>query len=829
MMVCLHQCQITSPPNLLRPDENLLPYRLEFRPTPEFGYDGALNKLASLQSFYGDNDELQFLVPGEIAGFEPGQDVADIGTTNRQGRLLRMSACIDMESRISIGCLGAIITWIQRKRASEYLKDDPSGELAYRVMEVKMFSLKDTMMINPDTLLSLQIIQPESHPNAFNQGPGTSGSKESLSIYGLFHHLARTPQGRARLRQYFLRPSLDLIEISARLSFVSVFVQPENSVPLDKLSKSMSRIKNMRTTMSMLHKGVSGGNKKLGGFKSGVWASLLEFCYHTIDIAETLKEILGGDMIPLRARAMEILDTFQLQRIGKMVHDVVDLESSIEQHRTVAKRGIDEKLDEIKNVYDGMEELLSQVAIEIGRGIPAYIKLNVIYFPQLGFHITVPTNEETGQAVYSGGPENWQRMFTTQNQVYFKDARMREMDEQLGDLYAMICDIEIEISYELAQRVLQDEGLLIAASDICGELDALLALAHGAVQYKLTRPRITEDNIIDVKAGRHLLQEMCVASYVPNDTYITGGHGQLASVSPESSQERADGPSMLLLTGPNYSGKSVYMKSIALIIYMAHVGCFVPCASATIGLTDKILTRITTRETVSRNQSAFMIELQQIAMATMQCTRRSLLVIDEFGKGTESCDGAGLASGVIRYLLDKPDEERPKCLVATHFHEIFEVDDGLPKLEEYPNLGLRHMEVLLDRKRQHEMGQHDSQVTYLYNLVEGRSNLSYGTQCAAMNGIPLNIVRRAAQLADLSMKGEDLVTVCAAITDDEAKEFEEAEDAARDFLMMDLSEGREDSLMESLSSVLAGGTDLAEGSRHRSELSDTVSSIASES
>jgi DNA mismatch repair protein MSH5 len=711
-----------------------------------------------------------------------------------------MSASVDMESRISIGCLGAVITWIQRKRASEYLQDDPLADLAYKILEVKMFSLKDTMLINPETLVSLQIIQPESHPNAFNQGPGTSGSKESLSIYGLFHHLARTPQGRMRLRQYFLRPSLDLASINARLNFVSVFVQAENSVALETISKSMSRIKNMRTTLAMLHRGVSGGNKKLGGFKSGVWASLLEFCYHTIDIAETLKEVLGAETIPLRARAMDVLDTFQLQRIGKMVHDVVDLELSIEQHRTVAKRGIDDKLDEIKNVYDGMEELLSQVAVEIGRKIPTFIKLNVIYFPQLGFHITVPVDEGTGRAVYDGGAERWQRMFTTENQVYFKDDRMREMDEQLGDLYAMICDIEIEISYELAQKVLQDERLLVAASDICGELDALLALARGAAQYKLTRPRLTEDNTIDVKAGRHLLQEMCVASYVPNDTYIVGGDDQAVP----SSQDHANRPSMLLLTGPNYSGKSVYMKSIALIIYMTHVGCFVPCASATIGLTDKILTRITTRETVSRNQSAFMIELQQVAMAITQCTRRSLLVIDEFGKGTESCDGAGLASGVIRYLLNRSDGERPKCLVATHFHEIFEVDDGLPELESYTNLALRQMEVLLDQKQQHKIGQHDSQVTYLYTLTKGRSNLSYGTQCAAMNGIPPNIVRRAAHLADLSVKGEDLVRVCAAITDEEEREFEEAEDVAREFLTMDLGEGREGSLLESLSSILEG-------------------------
>lgn len=303
------------------------------------------------------------------------------------------------------------------------------------------FCLHCLRFINADTLLSLQIIQPESHPNAFNQGPGSTRSKESLSIYGLFRHLAHTPQGRARLRQLFLRPSLDLEEINTRLDFVSVFVQQENTIPLEKLSKSLAKIKNMRTTTILLRKGISGGNQKYGGFKSGVWASLLEFTYHTIDIRDTLREVIGGENLPLCAKAMDILDIQKLQRIGKAVHEVVDLEPSIEQHRTVVKRGVNERLDEIKDIYDGMDDMLSKAAVAITRILPAGFEpsLNVIYLPQLGYHITVPINAETGQPVYDGGDTPWERMFTTQNQVYFKDNRMREMDEQLGDLWAMIC------------------------------------------------------------------------------------------------------------------------------------------------------------------------------------------------------------------------------------------------------------------------------------------------------------------------------------------------------------------------------------------------------
>ena len=175
-----------------------------------------------------------------------------------------------------------------------------------------------------------------------------------------------------------------------------------------------------------------------------------------------------------------------------------------------------------------------------------------------------------------------------------------------------------------------------------------------------------------------------VSSFVPNATFLVGGVAEASSLDgldhSEDAMERPDtnrrahhkykdtnSPSMLILTGPNYSGKSVYLKQVALIVFMAHVGSYVPADIAEIGLTDKILSRVTTRETVSRVQSAFMIDLQQMSLALSLATRRSLLIIDEFGKGTESSDGAGLACAVMEHLLSLGNE-RPKVIGATHFH-----------------------------------------------------------------------------------------------------------------------------------------------------------------
>ena len=293
----------------------------------------------------------------------------------------------------------------------------------------------------------------------------------------------------------------------------------------------------------------------------------------------------------------------------------------------------------------------------------------------------------------------------------------------------------------------------------------------------------------------HILQEMTVASYVTNDTFLRGGAGKGKEVArndtlpsdggeQEQLSDRAtgphfeeDAPSMLLLTGPNYSGKSVYQKQVALTVYLAHVGSFVPAESATVGLTDKILTRITTRETVSKNSSAFMLDLQQVALALTMATRRSLIVIDEFGKGTDVSDGAGLACGVFEHLLSLGDE-RPKVLCATHFHEIFE--HGF--LPQRPELAFGHMEVRVNPKAKEV----EHQITHLYNLRPGRSNESFGTHCAAMNGINPAIIQRANELATIAARGEDLVAACATMSAEEEEDLEDAELIARRYLEKDI-------------------------------------------
>ena len=766
-----------------------LPYLLEFRANSEFGYDSARNKLVNLRIGQPGGPNVTFIVPGDVVTYEDVMVGGDMGFTGRQGQLLRLSGWINMESRLTVGCAGAVLSYLQRRRATAFLPGDQAAGAMFRIGTIEMFSLKDSMFVNADTLLSLQMVATESHPSAQNQGPSSrgwssGGAKEGFSVYGLFHEFAKTTQGRFLLRQYFLRPSLNLAVINQRLDTISVFVRPDNAPVMDQITKGLSKIKNMRVVTSNLRKGVLSGGGRKHGISSSVWTAIQSFAYNALNISDYMGDLLDGDGLMIRHKITEKFDHRQIGLVGKMVADTVDFEASKEQRRNIVRPGVDDELDEAKRTYDGIESLLSQVTEHIANQVPALLnaQVNVIFFPQIGFLIACRVEDGTDHAVYEGPEEEpWERMFATDTAVYYKNPNMLEMDAQFGDIYGHICDKEIEIIQALGERVLEYEELLNEVSDICGEVDSLAALARGALQHNFVRPRMTERNIIQIKAGRHPLQELTVSAFVANDTNLAGGVGseeERHRIAPSTAQQASapnsqalstrnteNAPCMMLMTGPNYSGKSVYLKQVAIIVYMAHIGSFVPADDAKIGVTDKILTRISTRESVSRIQSAFMIDLQQISIGLNQATRRSLVIIDEFGKGTESNDGAGLAAGVFEHLLQR-GSDCPKVLGATHFHEIFE--SGF--LQPGPLLSFAHMEVRVDTKA----SDIENQITYLYNYRPERSTSSFGTCCAAMNGIDAAVITRAEDLILLSLRGADLVEACAEMPEAELAELKDA-------------------------------------------------------
>ncbi|KAF9585639.1 MutS protein msh5 [Lunasporangiospora selenospora] len=591
-------------------------------------------------------------------------DVPGMDEATQKHAQLYLSNVIDLQSVESVSCAGAIINFMSRHSFSQQhaTRDNPG----LTIYAIDSFSLQGFVCLC-DSKYS-EIFEDESHPSMHSS---TRGRKEGLSLYGIMNQ-TKTSQGKYLLKQWFLQPSRDLDTISSRHQTVDCFCRVENQPIVGQLSSCLSHIKNIPKILGTLPRKAS----------LAEWQALLQFVYYSLKIYSLCQDIISGEA-PILQQIRERFMTQDLRDIGAFINKVVDFDESVNEGRCIVKHNVDEELDKMRHTYHGLDSFLSEIAKEISQTIPFDFTplINVIYFPQLGYLITVPMNPNW-KTENDFHLEGLSYQFSTETTVYYKNKAMR--DEHLGDIHGLIVDREIDILQGLQERVLDE---------LCAELDVLVSFANTARIRNYKRPNVTEDNVLHIVNGRHPLQELVVSSFVTNDTHlgdIGAGSRALASdvnsVSATDSSRPICGTSsvdtrdsffdnkVMILSGANSSGKSVYLKQVALITYMAHVGSFVPAESAVIGLTDKILTRLQTRETVSSIQSAFMTDLQQTNLAIRMATRRSLVVLDEFGKGTATTDGAGLFCGVIEYFAKLPLERRPRVMATTHFHELFEND-----------------------------------------------------------------------------------------------------------------------------------------------------------
>lgn len=442
-----------------------------------------------------------------------------------------------------------------------------------------------------------------------------------------------------------------------------------------------------------------------------------------------------------------------------MINKVINFDEAKSQKYCSVRHGVDTELDALKRQYDGMNSFLTAVVNRVAEDLPAWARQYIqscVFLPQLGFLTIVEQEFQLENDIFNGESINdnsWKKSFTHKGTTYYKNRHMEDLDRHHGDMYSKISgkfhnalcnhdyaniqpDKEVEVMQKLATDVIVHEKALLEAADLCGEFDALLALAIGAAKYGWHPPKMTDANVIYIKGGRHPLQELLVPSFVPNNCFIG-----------EESMTHGRATQALVLTGPNQSGKSVYIKQVAIIVYLAHIGSYVPAEEAVIGTVDKILTRMPSQESVSRVGSAFALDLKQVFQAMKYSTSRSLVLMDEFGNGTAADGGAGMFTAMLDYFLS-PATAIPKLVVATHFHEVF--SNGY--LNKHSQLSLMHMDV----KTYMDATNAEDKVTYLFQLTNGYSLTGLGSQCAILNGIPKDITDRAEVIGELISQDENL-------------------------------------------------------------------------
>jgi DNA mismatch repair protein MutS len=371
----------------------------------------------------------------------------------------------------------------------------------------------------------------------------------------------------------------------------------------------------------------------------------------------------------------------------------------------IIRAGFDAELDELHKIARGGKDWITQYqAKEIARtGIGS---LKVGFNKVFGYYIEITHTH--AQKV----PADYTRKQTLKNAERYITPALKEYEEKVLTAEEKICQREFEMFVALRDQVAAQTGRLLQTGEVLAHLDVLAGLAELAVGRQFCRPELVPETVLDVRDGRHpvLDQTLPPGTLVPNDIQMGSDSGML-----------------LLITGPNMAGKSVYLRQVALLTLMAHMGSFVPAQSARVGLTDRIFTRVGASDELSRGQSTFMVEMTEAANILNNATDRSLVILDELGRGTSTYDGVSLAWAITEHLHNQVG---CRALFATHYHELAQLADALPALRNY-NVLVREQ---------------NEEIIFLHKIAPGSADKSYGIHVARLAGVPEDVLRRAKQV-----------------------------------------------------------------------------------
>ncbi|XP_044064538.1 mutS protein homolog 5 isoform X2 [Siniperca chuatsi] len=641
-----------------------------------------------------------------------------------------LSSCISFDSPLMLRAVGALLKCLDRRRVGVELEDSSVG---VPILQFHAYTLKGIVCIDRDTYSVLQIFKSELHPSVYKLH---SGEKEGLSLYGILNR-CRCKFGSKLLRQWFLRPMQDLAVLHRRQEVIRFFTSPRNSDALNTLQSSLRNINSSAQDVSLSH-------------QSDRLAESLQV-YSAVCIRDTVRHLPQSIQL-FRDISEELSD--DLHHIASLISRVVDFETSIAENRFTIKPNVDPAIDEKKRRMMGLSDFLTDVARRELEHLDARIpSCCVIYIPLIGFLLSVPrlpsmVEKEDFEI------EGLDFMFLSEDRLHYRSQRTKELDDLLGDLHCDIRDMETAVMTQLQSTILERSGSLYKVLDLTAELDCLMAMSSASQEYGYTSPKLASHRTITVTQGRHPLLELCSPVFVANSFQSSESQGRVK-----------------IITGPNSSGKSIYLKQVGLIVFMALIGSDVPAKEAEIGLVDGIFTRMQSRESVSVGLSTFMIDLNQMAQALNSSTGNSLVLIDEFGKGTNTVDGLSLLAASISHWLRKAPLDVPHVLLATNFHSLLQL--GL-----LPSSGLLSLLTL-------ETAVDGDELVFLYQLKEGICQSSYAANIATLAGLPTSLVQRGVEVSELYRTGRPIKRIDKASSDEQANR---CRSVVKKFLSLDLED-----------------------------------------
>lgn len=573
--------------------------------------------------------------------------------------------------RLAIGSAGAALA---------YARETLMSPLTH-IRELRYLEGTGNMVLDSTTLRNLEIFR---------------NLRDSSTTGTLFELLNRTltPMGTRAMKQALSSPLLSPPQIERRLDAVEYF-RGHLFVRSD-LKDALRGVGDIERTISRL---------SLGGGSARDLVSLRESLRRIeslVDVFEKNPEMLSVELLAnLRRRINPLSDLVDL-----LDRAVVENPPAIVREGGMIKEGFSEELDNLKRALKEAKEYLETLEVR-ERKRTGIKSLKVGFNKVFGYYIEV-TRPNLHLV-----PKDYIRKQTLASSERFITPELKEKESFILNAQEKIEELEYSLFRELVEEVLKRSEEIYATARALGELDMLLTLGELAAQYNYVRPRVDESDEIVIRGGRHPVVERIVEwGFVPNDLYInTRDHR------------------FIILTGPNMSGKSTYMRQTALIVILAQMGSFVPAEEARVGIVDRIFTRVGAYDDPVRGQSTFMVEMLELANILRSATRRSLILLDEIGRGTSTFDGMAIAWAAVEYLADRR-KVGARTIFATHYHHLTELEGMVEGVVNY------HVAV-----KEKEEG-----VVFLRKVRRGPSSRSYGIEVAKLAGVPEEVVRRASEI-----------------------------------------------------------------------------------
>lgn len=580
---------------------------------------------------------------------------------------LKGFGCDDLAA--GIAAAGAILN---------YLKENQKNDLSH-ITQLRRRYDSDYMVVDPSTQRNLELVRSLSNRDSRN------------TLLSVLDH-TRTAMGGRRLVNWLLQPLNQLPAINRRLNAVEELFQKNE---LRKNVRELLRqVGDLERLVSRITTARANG-RDLIALKSAL----------------KLIPVIRQELQPTET---EYLTTIR-DNLAEIREVVLEIERAIVDDPPLAineggliRKGYHAELDHLREIaYSGKDWIARLQQVERDRtGIPS---LKVSYNKVFGYYIEV-TRPHLAKV-----PDDFIRKQTLVNAERFITPQLKEYEEQVLGAEEKSIALESELFSQVRQMVAQHVKEIQQNAALLAELDCLLNFAHVAKENNYCKPIVTTDAEIVIKDGRHPVVEklLCAGeSFVPNDVYLNNHSHQI-----------------LIITGPNMAGKSTYLRQVGLIVLMAQVGSFVPASSARIGLVDKIFTRVGASDNLAGGESTFLMEMNETANILNNATPKSLVLLDEIGRGTSTFDGLSIAWAVAEYLHNA-GEVAAKTLFATHYHELTELELILPRVKNY-NVAVK------------EWG---DKVIFLRRIVPGGCDHSYGIQVAQLAGLPAKVIERAKEV-----------------------------------------------------------------------------------